>query len=130
VAGAVNGGQILTPSPNTNAGQPMAPVFVNGVRQSTFNISNPVAGLGGDKWGAYGGGITPITPPGTPIKQSLSNGQSPADYQVAGQGNLPVLGCLSNGSIPGRTLDTTADNTTTDTITADQQSPGYADSQI
>jgi hypothetical protein len=129
VAGAVNGGQILTPNPNTNAGQPMAPAFVNGVRQSTSNISNPVAGIGGDRWGAYGGGITPVQAPGGLIKQSLSNGQSPADY-VYDQNQNVVMGGLSRGAVVGHGIDSTADNTTNDTWTADAQSPNVADSQL
>jgi hypothetical protein len=129
MAGQVNGGQILTPNPNTNAGQPMAPAFVNGVRQSTFNISNPVAGLGGDKWGAYGGGITPPSPAVNPITHSLSNGQTPADY-VYDNNQSTVLGGMGRGAIPGFLGDSTADNTTTDTWTADMQAPQIADGQV
>jgi hypothetical protein len=82
MAGPVNGGQILNPNWNSGSGAPMAPTFVNGFKQSnvqsganatctvpipagttvvpTLNVAAPVAGRGGDQWGAYGGGITPV----------------------------------------------------------------------
>jgi hypothetical protein len=128
MAGPINGGQILTPNPNTVAGGQMAPTFVNGVRQTTFNVSNPVAGLGGDRWGAYGGGIGPVA--GPLIKNTLSNGMTPADYIYGPQNPAPVLAGLAAAAVAGITLDVTADDQTIKAETADQESPGAADSQV
>lgn len=106
MTGQVSGGQKLTPNRNVEA----------------------PAGIYGDQWGANGGGATPVQGPPT-IKQTLSNGQTAADY-VFDTNNRVVLGGLARGVVAGITADSTADNSTTDTWTADEQSPGVADSQI
>jgi hypothetical protein len=106
VAGQASGGQTLTPN---------------------RNVSAP-AGFGGDKWGAFGGGIAPVGTVRT-VKQTLSNAQTGADY-IFDANNQVVMGGLSNGAVSGVTTDSTADDSLADTWTADQQSPGVADSQI
>jgi hypothetical protein len=67
VAGQPSGGQTLTPNPNVNA----------------------PAGLGGDRWGANGGGITPIGGGVSGVSgwdervaATVSDGQTPANYQL------------------------------------------------
>lgn len=74
MAGQASGGQTLTPNRNVNA----------------------PAGMGGDLWGAYGGGITPvgggvsgIDGYDKPVAVTLSDGESANNYEVS---PIPVSG--------------------------------------
>jgi hypothetical protein len=109
MAGQPSGGQIATPNPNSVAGAQMAPVFVNGVKQPTFNVSAPLAGMGGDTWGAYGGGATPIGNGVTGvagwderIAATVPDGQTAANYQVPTQS---VLSQVSTGALSELSYD-------------------------
>jgi hypothetical protein len=91
----------------------MAPVFVNGVRQSSNNIAAPTAGFGGDVWGAYGGGATPIgngvtgvTGWDERVAATVSDGQTSANYEVkAPPPNQCVLSQESLGALPASAFD-------------------------
>jgi hypothetical protein len=105
---AANGGQKLTPN-----GDVYAP-----------------AGFGGSKWGAYGGGITPIAQPKSPLV-NMSRAGRDATAVIDSKNNLTLKTGLSNAAISGRTADLVyADDSTTQVWTADQQSPDVADSQL
>jgi len=86
LAGQASGGQQLTPNNNVNA----------------------PAGVGGDQWGAYGGGITPI---GTskPVAATLSDGETAANYLPTIVNRAPptpaVLGQENVGALSGQALD-------------------------
>jgi hypothetical protein len=104
---AANGGQTLTPNQDVLA----------------------VAGMGGDVWGANGGGAVPIAQPKSPLV-NLSNASRDAT-KIFDVNNRTIKGGLSNGSVSGRTADQTyADDSTTQLWTADQESPDVADSQL
>lgn len=62
MAGQASGGQTLTPNRNV-----IAP-----------------AGRGGDRWGAFGGGITPVGV-GKPLAATLSDGETANNYQDPAQ---------------------------------------------
>jgi hypothetical protein len=153
--GQASGGQQLTPNLNVTA----------------------TAGLGGDRWGANGGGITPVgVDPGiTNVQQALSRGQREANtnYLLNSYGTTQtVLADMATGAVSGQTADggqqvpatygplpqasastgavsvntaptpggtpvpqntfgvVSADDNTQSTWTADQESPGIADSQL
>jgi hypothetical protein len=151
VAGLASGGQQLTPN---------------------LNVTAP-AGVGGDVWGANGGGITPVgvCPGISNLKQTLSKGQreTNSNYQLNSYGNAAtVLADMATGAVSGQTSDggqqvagtyqplaaqnsttgavstntapnpqetvdfgaITADDATQTGWTADQESPGSADSQL
>jgi hypothetical protein len=111
VTGQPSGGQRATPNPNSVAGAQMAQEFVNGFPQTNVqsganatctvaipsgttvapidNTAAPVAGYGGDVWGAYGGGATPIGNgvTGTQgwderVAATVPDGQTAANYQI------------------------------------------------
>ena len=133
----VTGGQSLSPNPNSVAGANMAQQYVNGFPQTTvnagaptstlnklgntpvYNLANPVAGIGGDRWGAYGGGQTPIGggvfgPTGydRPIAVTIPDGERATNYIVSGGQNqagapVSVLGAESDAVLPGTTFDDT-----------------------
>jgi hypothetical protein len=103
----VTGGQKLTPYPNI-----FAP-----------------AGMGGDLWGANGGGIAPVTGP-LPVLANVSNGVRALDNTFSANSQTIKAG-LSNGAVSGKTADQVyADDSTSQVWTADQQSPGVTDSQL
>lgn len=115
MAGQASGGQQLTPNKNVTA----------------------PAGVGGDLWGANGGGITPVggaVPAISTVKQTLSNGQREANapyllnsYGVA----TPLLAAVSTGAVQVNTADNVmADDSTATAWPADQESPFSADSQL
>jgi hypothetical protein len=97
VAGQASGGQTLTPNRNVNA----------------------PAGFGGDKWGANGGGITPVGngvtgPTGWDerVKAAQSNGATAANYEqspipitVKGAPTQSVLTQQSNAALAGTSFD-------------------------
>jgi hypothetical protein len=131
----VTGGQSLSPNPNSVAGAQMAQTIVNGFPQTTanvgkptsttgggqpiYNVANPVAGLGGDKWGAYGGGQTPIGggvfgPTGydRPIAVTVADCERAANYIVSGGQNqagapISVVGAQADAALPATTFDDT-----------------------
>jgi hypothetical protein len=105
------------------------------------NVNAP-AGVGGDRWGANGGGITPVGGVGSakpnptnwapPLKQTLSNGQTDGTQGVGqvstGKATpIPLMAGMANGAVPGHTFDTmTADASVlatadTQSVTADTQ---------
>ena len=86
MAGTVLGGQTLTPNPNVTAS----------------------AGMGGDRWGANGGGITPIgngvggqTGWNSPVAQTLSDGETATTYITTplpnASANVAIM-CVSDES--------------------------------
>jgi hypothetical protein len=95
LAGQASGGQKLTPNPNVTA----------------------VAGVGGDKWGANGGGITPIGGGVTGAKgwderiaATLADGQTAANYQtnsILGVATITALSQQGVGALSGSTFDDT-----------------------
>ena len=116
MAGQASGGQSLTPNRNV-----VAP-----------------AGIGGDLWGANGGGITPVgggVNAITNVKQAISNGQRETNSLFDGNGQTALAG-MSNGAVSARTADggpagpMSADDASTTAWPADQESPFSADSQF
>jgi hypothetical protein len=104
---AANGGQTLTPNKDVRA----------------------VAGVGGDVWGANGGGVTPVAQPKSPLI-NLSNA-SRDGTNVFDVNNQTIKSGLSNSAVSGQTADQVyADDSTSLVWTADQQSPNVADSQL
>jgi hypothetical protein len=102
-----NGGQNLTPYQNVNA----------------------PAGFGGDKWGANGGSIAPVFGP-LPALSNVSRAITQSDL-IVDKNQTTVQAGLSRGAISTRTADTVyADDSTSQVWTADQESPGVADSQL
>lgn len=97
MAGQASGGQTLTLNPNVTA----------------------VAGLGGDLWGANGGGITPVgggvtgqTGWDERVAATVSDGQTAANYQVnpipqnnKGAPMQPVQQQTSNGALSRGSFD-------------------------
>jgi hypothetical protein len=82
VAGQASGGQTLTPN---------------------SNVSAP-AGIGGELWGRFGGGIAAI---GTakPVAATVSDGETAANYVVDAVPNS-VQGAEAVGALDKQTLDT------------------------
>ena len=102
-----NGGQNLTPYQNV-----FAP-----------------ARMGGDIWGANGGDATPIFGP-LPALANVSRAVTQLDH-IVDKNQTTVQAGLSRGAIGTRTADTVyADDSTSQVWTADQESPGVADSQL
>jgi PASTA domain-containing protein len=61
----------------------------------------PIAGMGGDRWGAFGGdGVNAVSTP-TPIGQSLSNSTQPENAVYAA--NQSVMAALALGAITQNT---------------------------
>jgi hypothetical protein len=100
-------GQNLTPNPNVNA----------------------PAGMGGDRWGANGGGIAPtVEPQGVLANASRCVRAVDSQFDV---NNQTVMGAMSRGVVSTKTADQVgADDSTSQVWTADQQSPDVADSQL
>lgn len=102
-----NGGQTLTPNPDVYA----------------------VVRMGGDTWGANGGGAVPVAQPKSPLV-NLSNASRDATW-VFDVNNRSIPAGLSSGAVSGRTADQVyADDSTSTVWTADQESPDVADSQL
>lgn len=105
---AANGGQTLTPNPDVYA----------------------PAGMGGDLWGANGGGITPTAQPRPPLA-NLSRGVRDASWVLDAKNSRALAAGLSNASVSGKTADQVyAGDTTTQTWSAGQEYPSIADSQL
>lgn len=80
------------------------------------NVVAP-AGIGGDLWGANGGGITPVgggvtgqTGYSKPVKVTVSDGERAANYIISGGQNIAgapvsVVGAMGNDTLSGQTLD-------------------------
>jgi hypothetical protein len=88
MAGQASGGQKLTPNRNVNAH----------------------AGVGGDVWGANGGGVTPVgggvsgqTGYNKPVAITAADGETATNYIVTA--NSPVLGQENIGALSGQTAD-------------------------
>ena len=108
MAGTATGGQALTPYQNVVA----------------------VAGVGGDKWGANGGGITPVLGP-LPVLANAARGVRQTNVIMDAKNNLTVQAGMSRGDVNTKTSDQVyADDSTTQVWTADLESPGVADSQL
>jgi hypothetical protein len=82
MAGQASGGQALTP--NTNVSAP--------------------AGIGGELWGRFGGGIAAIGTP-KPVAATVSDGETAANYGADAVPNS-VIGAEATGALGGQTLDT------------------------
>jgi hypothetical protein len=82
MAGQAGGGQTLTPNRNVNA----------------------PAGFGGDKWGANGGGITPMGG-SKPVAMTASDGETATNYLVSTQAPLTVMSQESLGALDRQTAD-------------------------
>lgn len=82
MAGQASGGQKLTPNPNVNA----------------------PAGIGGDVWGANGGGITPYQTSDS-LAGTQSRAQTASNYQPPASPPQPLARNESNGSLGLQTLD-------------------------
>ena len=81
-ANAAAGGQTLTPYRNVIA----------------------VAGTGGDKWGAFGGGITPVSGP-LPVLANVSSGVRQANFVMDAKNGLTVHAGMSTATVSGKTAD-------------------------
>jgi hypothetical protein len=101
------GGQNLTPYQNVTA----------------------IARMGGDTWGANGGGATPVFGP-LPALANVSRAITQSDH-IVDENQTTVAAGMSNGKIRTRAADTVyADDSSQQIWTADQESPGVADSQL
>ncbi len=108
MTGPVTGGQQLTPYQNVTA----------------------VAGMGGDVWGANGGGAVPVFGP-LPVLANASRAIRQTNAVYDDKNNVTVQGGLSRGAVSGKTADqVTADDSTSQVWTADMESPGVVDSQL
>lgn len=108
MAGTANGGQQLTPYQNVFA----------------------LVQIGGDTWGANGGGATPVGGP-LPVLANAARGvrQVNAVYDV--KNNMTVQAGLSKSAVSAQTADQVyADDSTTQVWTADLESPNVASSQL
>lgn len=86
--------------------------------------------MGGDLWGANGGGVTPIMGP-LPVLANASRGVRQTNAIYDAKNNVTVQGGLSRGAVSTKTSDQVyADDSTQQVWTADLQSPGVADSQL
>jgi hypothetical protein len=105
---AANGGQTLTPNPDVFA----------------------LVQMGGDTWGANGGGAVPVAQPKSPLVNLSNASRDGTDiYDAKNNRRIPVG--LSNASVSGRTADQVyADDSTSQVWTADQETPDVADSQL
>lgn len=116
---------------------PQAPVQVGNVGPSPVgqNLTPyqnvvAVAGVGGDKWGANGGGITPVFGP-LPVLANAARCVRDTSAVFDAKNNAIVMKGLSNGSVSTRTADQVyADDNTSNVWTADMESPGIVDSQL
>jgi hypothetical protein len=105
---AANGGQTLTPNPDVYA----------------------PAGMGGDVWGANGGGATPIAQPKSPLV-NMANASRDGTFLFDAKNARTVKAGLSNSSVSARTADNVyAGDNTTQTWSAGQEYPSVADSQL
>lgn len=92
------------------------------------NIFAP-AGMGGDRWGANGGDITPTVGP-QPVLANISRGVRAVNNNFD-VNNQTIQGAMSTGAVGGKTADQVyADDSTKLVWTADLESPGVADSQL
>jgi hypothetical protein len=92
------------------------------------NVIAP-AGIGGDVWGANGGGITPVFSP-LPALANVSRAITQSDH-IIDVNQTTVQAGMSSGAISTKTADTVyADDSSQQIWTADQESPGVADSQL
>lgn len=89
MAGGISPGQTLTPNPNVTA----------------------VAGMGGDVWGANGGGAVPIgggvagaSGYTYPVAMTIADGQTAANYLPGTPSTVKAQ--ESNAALSGQTLDT------------------------
>ncbi len=82
MAGIPSGGQNLTPNNNVNA----------------------PAGVGGDKWGKFGGGIAAVGT-GKPIASTLSDGETCRNYQTVPGGPFSLSEQINDGQLDQQTLD-------------------------
>jgi hypothetical protein len=97
MAGQASGGQQLTPNNNVLA----------------------VAGMGGDVWGAYGGGavaigggVTGQTGFGKPVAATVADGETAANYLPSAPVPLrSVLSSENNASLSGQALDSSLAST-------------------
>jgi hypothetical protein len=107
-SGLAGGGQNLTPYQNVYA----------------------PAGIGGDVWGANGGGQTAIAGP-LPALANASRGVRQVSSIYDAKNNLTVQGGMSCATVNTNTPDQTyADDSTQQVWTADLESPGVAASQL
>src|ERR1700679_606726 len=90
MAGTVSPGQLLTPNRNVFA----------------------VAGHGGNKWGAFGGGIVAIGGGATdqtgyvkPVAATAADGETATNYLPGAQPVATVIGQESNTALSGQVLD-------------------------
>lgn len=89
-----------------------------------------VAGVGGDKWGANGGGITPIAGP-LPALANAARCVRDVSAVYDAKNNLVMQKGFSNGAVSTQTADQVyADDSTKQVFTADLESPDVADSQL
>ncbi len=105
---ALAGGQVLTPYQNVYA----------------------PAGMGGSRWGANGGGDTPIFGP-LPVLPNASRAIRQTNFIMDAKNVLTVQAGMSNSAVSTETADQVyADDSTSQVWTADMESPGVADSQL
>lgn len=111
--------QLLSPNWNGVAGAQLNPIFVNGARppvlpqNQPYYQSQPQAGYGGDIWGAYGGGVTPIGngvtgPTGwdKPVANTLADTETATNY-VPALPNQNILSQESTGAMSASKFDDT-----------------------
>lgn len=103
-----NGGQTLTPYQNVFA----------------------LVQMGGDTWGANGGGGVPVFGP-LPALANVSRAVTQSNTVYDAKNNVTIQGGMSRGAVSTKTADQVfADDSTSQVWTADMESPGVVDSQL
>lgn len=108
----------------------MAGTAVGGQQLTPYQNVTAPAGMGGDLWGANGGGITPVGGP-LPALANASRAIRQTNAVYDAKNNVTVQGGMSRGAVSTKTSDQVyADDSTKQIWTADLESPGVADSQL
>jgi hypothetical protein len=103
-----------------NGGQQLTPY------QNVFALMR----MGGDTWGANGGGADPVAGP-LPVLANAARGVRDLTAVYDDKNNAVVKAGLSNGAVDVQTVDQAyADDSTQTVWTADLESPNVATSQL
>lgn len=116
---------------------PQAPAFSGSMVKTATGGQNltpyqnvpAAAQMGGDIWGANGGGATPVFGP-LPALANMSRAITQLDH-IADKNQTTIQAGMSRGAISTKTADTVyADDNGSQIWTSDRESPGVADSQL
>jgi hypothetical protein len=108
-----------------------ASTFANGGQNLTpYQNVFALVQMGGDTWGANGGGAMPVAGP-LPVLANAARGVRQVNAVYDAKNNSAVQAGLSNGSVSTQVADQTyADDNTKQVWTADLESPSVAASQL